>query len=203
MILLASASPRRKDLLKLLVKDFQVLAADIDETPFPNEPPDAYVKRMALEKAKAVQSLSEQNGLPPERRSIIIASDTSVVVDNTILGKPSDLQDSRRMLQMLSARTHQVMTSLCVLDCRSDQVILENVVTNVTFRSISDLEIEQYWQSGEPRDKAGSYGAQGLGSVFIEHIAGSFSAVVGLPMFETAQLLQQVGITPLEDMSHE
>ena len=203
MILLASASPRRKDLLKILVKDFDILAADIDETPLADELPDTYVKRMALEKAEAVQTISKQASLPAEQRAIIIASDTSVVVNSLILGKPVNLQDSMRMLRMLSSNTHQVMTSICVLDCRSDTVILENVVTDVTFRSITDLEMEQYWSSGEPQDKAGSYGAQGLGAVFIEQIKGSFSAVVGLPMFETSQLLQQVGITPLQEMSHE
>jgi len=204
MIVLASASPRRKYLLSLLVQEFEVLPADIDESPSINEPPAIYVKRMALEKAQAIQIiLSQQSTRSTKQNTIIIAADTSVVIDNKILGKPVNLQDSLSMLRLLSGQTHQVMTSLCVLDCRSNEVTLQNIITKVTFRSITDSEIEQYWLSGEPQDKAGSYGAQGLGSIFIEHISGSFSAVIGLPMFETAQLLKQVGVIPLEEMCHE
>lgn len=198
MILLASASPRRKALLKLLVKDFDVLATDIDETPFENEAPAIYVKRMALEKAQAAKTLATSCIPAP---NIIIASDTSVVIDQAILGKPNSLEDSKYMLSQLSGRIHQVMTSVCVIDCRTDDVLLNNVITEVRFRSITEREIEQYWQTGEPADKAGSYAAQGIGAIFIEEIKGSFSAVVGLPMFETSQLLQQVGIMPLQEMS--
>jgi septum formation protein len=203
MILLASASPRRKSLLGQLVKEFDVLPADIDETPFVNEIAADYVKRMALEKAKAASALSQQSKLSPPNRAIIIGSDTSVVLNGTILGKPESFEQAKGMLRTLSGNTHQVMTSVCLLDARFDHHLVENVITEVTFRRISDLEISQYWQTGEPQDKAGSYGIQGLGSVFVERISGSYSAVVGLPLFETAQLLQQVGITPLQEMTNE
>jgi len=203
MILLASASPRRKSLLGQLVKEFDVLPADIDETPLKNEMAADYVKRMALEKAKAASVLSKQSKLSPPNRAIIIGSDTSVVLDGKILGKPESFEQAKEMLAALSGKTHEVMTSVCLLDARFEHVIVKNVITKVTFRRISDLEIIQYWQTGEPHDKAGSYGIQGLGSVFVEQISGSYSAVVGLPMFETAQLLQQVGIMPLQEMTNE
>lgn len=203
MILLASASPRRQSLLRLLVKEFNVLPADIDETPLFNELPDVYVERMALEKAQAVYSLSSQDSLTIEHRDIIIAADTSVIVDDKILGKPNDFDDAQSMLRLLSNRSHRVITSLCILDGKTKQSKISNVVTEVTFRAISDEEIKQYWATGEPQDKAGSYGAQGLGAIFITQISGSFSAVIGLPLYETAQLLQKVGITPLKEMSNE
>lgn len=203
MILLASASPRRKSLLGQLVKEFDVLPADIDETPFAKEDAADYVKRMALEKAKAAAVLSQQAQLVPSERAIILGSDTSVVSDGEILGKPENYEHAKAMLRSLSGCTHQVMTSICMLDSRFDHAVVKNVVTHVTFRRISDVEIAQYWQSGEPQDKAGSYGIQGLGSIFVEQISGSYSAVVGLPMFETAQLLQEVGIMPLQEISNE
>lgn len=202
MLVLASASPRRKELLNLLVKSFDILPADIDETPKSNEQAEDYVLRMAVEKAKAsaikYQSLSAFND-----QAIFISSDTSVVVDGVILGKPVDLEDSKRMLRLLSGRAHQVLTSLCVYHLKHQHFLTDCVATDVTFRSISDLEIEQYWRSGEPKDKAGSYAVQGLGSVFVASLSGSYSAVVGLPLFETAQLLNQFGIHSLEEMSHE
>lgn len=203
MILLASASPRRKSLLGQLVKEFEILPADIDETPLLHEAAPDYVKRMALEKAKAAALLSKQSKLSPSERAIIIGSDTSVVLNGAILGKPENLDHARSMLRMLSGETHEVMTSICILDARFDHILIENVITQVTFRRISDLEISQYWQSGEPQDKAGAYGIQGLGSVFVESIRGSYSAVVGLPLYETAQLLQEIGIMPLQEMSNE
>ena len=203
MILLASASPRRKSLLGQLVKEFDILPADIDETPLLNEKAEDYVKRMALEKAKAASLLSCQSALPAPNRAIIIGSDTSVVLDGIILGKPESFEQALSMLRLLSGKTHQVMTSVCLYDTRHEHIVVKNVVTEVSFRRISDLEIKQYWQSGEPQDKAGSYGIQGLGSVFVEQISGSYSAVVGLPMFETAQLLQEVGIMPLQEISGE
>lgn len=203
MILLASASPRRKNLLGQLVKEFDVLPTDIDETPFTNEDAADYVKRMALEKAKAASVMSQQSKLSPPNRAIIIGSDTSVVFDGNILGKPESYDQAKSMLRSLSGNTHEVMTAICLFDARFDHLVVKNVITKVTFRRISDLEIRQYWQSGEPQDKAGSYGIQGLGSVFVECISGSYSAVVGLPIFEMAQLLQEVGIMPLQEMSNE
>ncbi|MCB5160575.1 Maf family protein [Marinomonas algarum] len=202
MLVLASASPRRKELLSQLVKAFTVLPADIDETPLQQEPPKDYVIRMAAEKARAAVMKYQQND--DQASSVVfIASDTSVVVDGHILGKPSSLEDSRGMLRRLSGRTHQVLTSLCLTDLSGEQQVSVCVTNEVSFRAISDVEIDQYWRTGEPQDKAGSYAIQGLGSVFVRSISGSYSAIVGLPLFETAQLLAQFGIHSLEDMSHE
>lgn len=202
MLVLASASPRRKELLGHLVREFQVCPADIDETPYTNESPEEYVLRMAKEKALAVSTmLLTQNDSPS--RSLVLASDTSVVVDDQILGKPENLDDALIMLRKLSGRTHQVMTSLCLYDAYRNHMQQTNVISNVTFREISDVEIRQYWQSGEPVDKAGSYAIQGLGSVFVKALSGSYSAVVGLPLYETAQMLALFGIHSLEEMSCE
>ncbi len=197
MLVLASASPRRKELLSLLVKSFEVLPADIDETPIPDENPEQYVIRMAQEKASAtIEKYAQQPSFDPS--SIFIASDTSVVVDQEILGKPESFDDAKRMLSLLSGRSHQVMTSLCVADFGKRHVVSQCVVTDVFFRSISELEIQQYWNTDEPRGKAGSYAIQGLGAVFVESMSGSYSAVVGLPLFETAKILAEFGIHSLE-----
>ncbi|MBJ7553291.1 Maf family protein [Marinomonas spartinae] len=210
MLVLASASPRRKELLGTLVKEFAVCPADIDETPHEAEAAHDYVTRMALEKAQAVamyyrqnNNLLYQDSTSKAKCSVILASDTSVVVDGVVLGKPSSFDDAKRMLRLLSGRSHQVMTSLCLCDVDGDHVQLTNVVTDVSFRSISDVEIAQYWRTGEPQDKAGAYAIQGLGAVFVSHLSGSYSAVVGLPLYETSQLLALYGIHSLEEMSHE
>jgi|TARA_R110001606_G_scaffold114431_2_gene241954 septum formation protein len=202
MLVLASASPRRKELLSLLVKEFEVLPADIDETPNHQEKAEEYVVRMAIEKAKAA-SLKYQQQADVNTSAIFIASDTSVVIDGCILGKPASLEDSRSMLRLLSGRSHQVITSLCLCNLEHEHVATKCVTSDVLFREISDVEIDQYWKTNEPKDKAGSYGIQGLGSVFVRSISGSYSAVVGLPLYETAQLLTQFGIHSLEEMSHE
>ncbi len=198
MIVLASASPRRQDLLSQLVKSFEVMPADIDETPFELETPEEYVLRMAREKAEAT---IEKSSLGV--RDLIIASDTSVVIGDTILGKPTSLDDAKRMLRSLSGQTHSVMTSLCVCNGGLNRVATRNVVTEVTFREISDLEIQQYWNTGEPQDKAGAYAIQGIGGIFVQHISGSFSAVVGLPLFELSQLLSEFGVSALKENIHE
>ncbi|MGR0279550.1 Maf family protein [Marinomonas dokdonensis] len=202
MIVLASASPRRKELLSLIVPSFDVLPADIDETPIKGEAAEAYVLRMAKEKARAsLERYKQTNGVA--QKTVFIASDTSVVIEGEILGKPQDLAEAKIMLRKLSGRSHQVMTSVCLCDQNLDQLVAENIVTQVSFRSISDVEIEQYWRSGEPVDKAGSYAIQGLGALFVTHMSGSYSAVVGLPLYETSQLLTQFGIQSLEEMCHE
>lgn len=200
MLVLASASPRRKELLSLLVREFEVLPADIDETPLEQENPQDYVIRMAQQKALAcADKLSHQQAL----ECIIIASDTSVVIDDQILGKPESLQDAKRMLRLLSGRRHQVMTSICIYQPNKQHQVATSVNTEVRFRTISDLEMEYYWRTGEPQDKAGSYAIQGHGAVFVESMQGSYSAVVGLPLYESAQILSQFGIHSLEEMSHE
>ncbi|NLQ16943.1 septum formation inhibitor Maf [Marinomonas sp. M1K-6] len=202
MLVLASASPRRKELLSLLVKEFLVLPADIDETPYENEGAKDYVIRMAVEKAKAATLIYQGQG-HQDVSAVFMASDTSVVVDGHILGKPSSLDESKSMLRQLSGRSHQVLTSLCVCNQAYDHIATQCVISEVHFRSLSDVEITQYWKTGEPQDKAGSYAIQGVGSVFVESLVGSYSAVVGLPMFESAQLLAQFGIHPLEEKSYE
>ncbi|RDL45765.1 septum formation protein Maf [Marinomonas piezotolerans] len=198
MIVLASASPRRKALLGDLVKEFSVLPADIDETPYRLEQPEEYVLRMARQKAEATIRM---NGLAV--RDVVIASDTSVVLGETILGKPAGRNEAHAMLRSLSGAVHRVMTSLCVCDGGLNRVVTRNVVTEVEFREISDLEIEQYWATGEPADKAGAYAIQGVGGVFVRHISGSFSAVVGLPIYELSQLLSEFGVSALKENVRE
>lgn len=202
MLVLASASPRRKELLSLLVKEFEVLPADIDETPMYQENAEDYVVRMAIEKASAA-ALKYRQQADFDMSAIFIASDTSVVIDGRILGKPASLEDSLSMLRLLSGRSHKVITSLCFSNLQHEHIATKLVVSDVLFREISNVEIEQYWKTGEPQDKAGSYAVQGLGAVFVRSISGSYSAVVGLPLYETAQLLAQFGIHSLEEMSHE
>jgi len=182
-IVLASASPRRAELLAQIGVQFEVYAADIDETPMTNESPYDYVVRMALEKARAVANCYDDK--------IILASDTSVVFEGDILGKPEDEQHARNMLQRLSGKTHQVMTSICLL---GEQQHLVVSTTDVTFRDLSEREISAYWASGEPLGKAGGYAIQGFGATFIERIAGSYSAVMGLPLFEVGQALRAEGV---------
>lgn len=202
MLILASASPRRKELLSLLVREFEVLPADIDETPKSQESANDYVVRMAIEKAQAAAEKYKQQS-NANVSAIFIASDTSVIVDGQILGKPNSLDDSRSMLRLLSGRSHQVITSLCFFNAKNAHLATKLVISDVLFRAISNVEMEQYWKTGEPQDKAGSYAIQGLGSIFVQSMSGSYSAVVGLPLYETAQLLAQFGIHSLEDMSHE
>ncbi|HSG51920.1 MAG TPA: nucleoside triphosphate pyrophosphatase [Rheinheimera sp.] len=181
-IALASSSPRRRELLAQLGVNFTLVKADIDESVLAAEDAKTYVQRLALAKAEA--------GLArlPEPKPVL-GADTIVVIDNQILGKPSDFADFKRTMQLLSGRCHQVMTAIALV---SPQHKLQQLVcTDVYFRALTDSEIEQYWQSGEPHDKAGGYGIQGLGGRFVKRINGSYTAVVGLPLCETEQLLQQ------------
>jgi septum formation protein len=182
-IILASASPRRAELLQQIGLNFSVRPADIDETPAPDETPEQYVERLAREKALAVA------GSSPER--LVLGSDTSVVLDGTILGKPTDPADARATLARLSGATHQVMTAVAL--ATEGQCASVLVITEVCFRQLSTAEIEAYVASGEPMDKAGSYGIQGLGGIFVNELRGSYSAVVGLPLQETAALLAGAG----------
>ena len=189
MLILASQSPRRAELLNQLQVSFTSCVVDIDESPIPEEEPDVYVSRLAVQKARAGQSRSPQG-------SVVLGSDTIVVVDGKILGKPRDQEESQLMLNLLSDRTHQVCTAVTVM-CE-DRVLSSLVKTQVTFKALSDQEIEWYWNTGEPADKAGSYGIQGLGGRFVKRIEGSYSAVVGLPLFETGELLSEMGISVYE-----
>ncbi|MET0377432.1 MAG: Maf family protein [Spongiibacteraceae bacterium] len=190
-IYLASQSPRRRELLAQIGVDYQVISAPVDESPRAGETPVDYVQRLAREKAAAGRSVLLQQKLPLRP---VLGADTAVVLDaleeNTgapqILGKPNDLNEARTMLRLLRGRQHRVLTavSLC-----GEQQFTALSATTVWFRAISDAEIDAYWNSGEPRDKAGAYGIQGYAAVFVERIDGSYSGVMGLPLFETAQLL--------------
>lgn len=189
-LILASSSPRRRELLDQIGVKFEVQSADIDETPETGEPAQKYVVRMAREKVLACVSL-----LKEPQNFVVVGADTSVIVDGDILGKPADYDEAKDMLLRLSGREHQVMTSICVAaysnGIETDAPVLSSrlVTTDVKFRPLSENQIEAYWRSGEPQDKAGAYGIQGFGAVFVESINGSYSAVVGLPLTETAELL--------------
>ena len=189
MIYLASQSPRRAELLQQIGVSFHRLAGEIDETPVPGEAPADYVLRMAREKATSGwQELLTQD----YPKMPLLAADTTVVCNDRILGKPQDSNDARRMLAMLSAKTHQVMTAVAVTDGR--QLQSELSVTEVVFNDLSEQLIDDYIASGEPVDKAGAYGIQGYGAVLVASLSGSYSGVVGLPLMETARLLAQFDV---------
>lgn len=181
-LILASASPRRAELLRTMGVCFQVVAADLDETPHPGESGAAHVARLARAKARAVQ-LATATGLP------VLGADTTVIGGGRLLGKPRSEAEAVAMLQALSGGTHQVCTAIALV--RGDREAAVTVATAVTFRVLSVAECQAYWRSGEPADKAGGYALQGLGGVFVTRIEGSCSAVIGLPVAETYTLLQE------------
>lgn len=184
-LILASQSPRRAELLSQLQVSFTQHSVDIDESPLPDEAPQTLVARLASQKARAgVAAFSST--LP------VLGSDTIVVVNGEVLGKPADEADCMRMLRLLSDSVHQVMTSVAI--ARGDRLFQTTVTTDVVFKPLSEAEMKWYWQTQEPRDKAGGYGIQGLGGRFVKHLSGSYSAVVGLPLYETSLLLKEVGI---------
>lgn len=188
-LILASQSPRRKNLLTQLGYQFTTMSADIDESVKSNEQPKDYVVRLAKEKANTIFSaLSMQQ----QSNIIVLGADTSVVIDGDILGKPTDEADCISTLLRLSNKQHQVLTAIAAIS--ADQVISTLVETQVQFKSITIEEIKEYWRTEEPCDKAGSYAIQGIGGQFVTTINGSYSAVVGLPLYETVQLLAQVGL---------
>jgi septum formation protein len=189
-LLLASGSPRRRELLAQIGVPFTTLSADIDETPLKDEPPAAYVARLARGKADA--GLLQLANDPAYPTACVLGADTAVVLDGRILGKPVDEADALAMLAALSNREHEVLTAIAVVDEQHCETRM--VSSRVRFRAITTEEARAYWASGEPCDKAGSYGIQGLGAVFVENLTGSYSAVVGLPLCETAEILQRFGI---------
>jgi septum formation protein len=196
---LASGSPRRRELLTQIGVAFSTLAAPIDESVLPGEAADLYVQRLALAKAQTgLATLSN----PAD--AVVLGADTAVVVDGQILGKPVDQADALAMLQLLSGREHQVLTAVALAnDQRSDVRLISSAVH---FRQISSSEAHTYWASGEPQDKAGGYAIQGLAAVFVNGMRGSYSAVVGLPLCETAALLAEFGIPcwqALSESRHE
>lgn len=177
-LVLASRSPRRAELLKAAGFEFTVRVADIDETPRNGEAPRAYVLRVAEEKARAV---------PADRDEIVLAADTTVVLGNEIMGKPADAADAARMLRALAGNRHEVITAICIK--QGHRVTCDIASTAVWFAPLSDAEIADYVASGEPMDKAGAYGIQGLASKFIVRIDGSYTNVVGLPVALTYRLI--------------
>ncbi len=183
---LASSSPRRREILTALGLDFSVGGADLDEARLDGESAEEMVLRLAAAKAQA--------GSPGDEYAVI-GADTAVVLGDDVFGKPRDGDDAVAMLQALSGKTHLVMTGVAVWASAGAGVALS--VTDVRFREISPDEALQYWQSGEPADKAGAYAIQGKGGVFVEEINGSYSGVVGLPVFETVRLLEDAGIKVL------
>ncbi len=175
-LILASASPRRRELLASLGVNFRVVVPEIDETPLPDEKPRAFAERLAEEKACAV-----------EVRGLVIAADTIVVQNNTILGKPTDASHAEEMLGSLSGNMHMVITGVCVKN--TTRTVVFSVVTEVVFRIINRLEIEAYVASGDPMDKAGAYAIQGGAAHMVRSIKGSYTNVVGLPLCELHEAL--------------
>jgi len=182
-------SPRRSELLTQIGVVHSVVRVNVDETPHTGELPEEYVVRLAQEKALAGQATLNQSG-----PTLVLAADTSVVVDGHILGKPKDLGHAQEMMQLLSDRSHLVYSGVAL----AGTAMASSLSTSkVSFCNITPNQATAYWESHEPADKAGGYGIQGLGAIFITRIEGSFSGVMGLPLFETAQLLRHAGIDPL------
>ncbi|MFA5172418.1 MAG: Maf family protein [Sulfuriferula sp.] len=191
-IYLASRSPRRRELLTQMGVQYDVLLLresagrlDVDETPKPGESPAHYVERIATTKAQIGWKRVCQRNLP---RHAVLGADTMVTLDGTIFGKPTTPAHAKEMLAQLSGHTHQVMTTIAL--CYQDIVTHLTSVSEVRFKTLTDAEIAAYVATGEPLDKAGSYAIQGRGAVFISHLSGSYTGVMGLPLYETANLLQ-------------
>jgi septum formation protein len=185
-IVLASASPRRRELLDQLGVTHDVLPVDVDESVHPGESPSLLAQRLAL--AKAVEGRRRVGGVSP-----VLGSDTVVAIGDEVFGKPQDRDDAMRMLAALGGREHQVLTAVAVAPANAGTPLQALSVTTVRMRPIGADEAAAYWDSGEPAGKAGGYAIQGRGARFIEHIAGSYSGVMGLPLYETARLLQALG----------
>jgi septum formation protein len=186
-VYLASGSPRRRELLQQIGVSFRVVGTTIDEAVQPAEAAPAYVARLAAAKAEA--GWTRSRGAHP---APVLAADTAVVLDGKILGKPADRQDAEGMLRQLSGRTHEVLTAVALRTAAGLQSRMSR--SEVTFRAIAAAEARAYWETGEPRDKAGAYAIQGRAAVFVADLRGSFSGVMGLPLFETAELLHEAGV---------
>jgi len=186
-VYLASASPRRSELLRQIGVPFKVRPAAINEDLQPGEAPAEYVLRLAALKAAVVWNALEDRDAAP-----VLAADTAVVLEDGVLGKPADAAQAERMLEALAGRTHRVLTAVALHDARGGAALLS--ASEVRMRPIAPAERRAYAQTGEPLDKAGGYGIQGFAAVFIESLTGSYSGVMGLPLFETAQLLARGGV---------
>ncbi len=189
MLYLASTSPRRRELLQQIGLTFEVLKVAVDETAEDEESPAEYVSRLAIAKARAAADL-----VGPE--DIVLSADTTVVCDGKIIGKPATLEEAVSIWKSLSGRSHQVMTGVALL--RGERVAHRVVITEVHFHPLQADEMEAYWRTGEPADKAGGYGIQGRGAVWVDRISGSYSNVVGLPLSETAEMLAGFGYSVWE-----
>ena len=184
MIVLASQSPRRAELLRQVGIDFRAVPVDVEERVLAREGAADYVERVALAKARAARASH------PELA--VLGADTAVVLGHRVLGKPRDRADAIEMLLALSGQTHEVLTGVAVV---SDTTRYALNISRVSFREFSAAEADAYWATGEPADKAGAYAVQGLAAAFIERIEGSYSGIMGLPLFETVNLLKEIGIT--------
>ncbi|MCS6943840.1 MAG: Maf family protein [Sutterellaceae bacterium] len=201
---LASHSPRRRELLKQIGVKFEPLmlrltaprGADVDEAQYPGEPAAAYVERIAREKALFGARVLAARSLPQKP---VLTADTVVIVDGDVLGKPANAAEAASFLRRLAGRTHEVRTAVALAlgGAAQPRLLLATSVSQVTFAPLSDAQIARYCESGEPYDKAGGYAIQGLAAVFVAHLAGSYSGVMGLPLYETAQLLRQAGVPVL------
>ncbi len=191
---LASTSPRRRALMAQTDISFSVLDIAIDESQRPNELANAYVERLAKEKAEA-----GFNSVQDDETAVVLAADTIVVLEDKVLGKPEDKEQAQAMLRALSGRSHVVMTAFAIKT--KDQIRVQRVNTTVFFRPITSKEVEWYWQTGEQQDKAGGYGIQGKGGIFVSTISGSYSAVVGLPLAEVMTALHGLDIFPEQSNS--
>jgi len=196
-IYLASKSPRRRELLRQVGVDFELLmlrndsvrGPDVSEVELPGETPAVYVARVAGEKAAFAFASVQLRRMRPRP---VLAADTTVTIDGAILGKPADPDEAARMLERLSGRTHQVLTSVAVHYAQMAEQVTQ--VSQVRFATLTPAAIKAYCATAEPYDKAGGYGIQGMAALFVEHIEGSHSGIMGLPLFETARLLRQAGI---------
>jgi septum formation protein len=188
-VYLASGSPRRRELLRQIGVPFRVVGTAVDETVSPAEAPVAYVTRLAAAKADDGWERSRDVAGTP-----VLAADTAVVLDGRILGKPADREDAESMLGQLSGRTHEVLTAVALRTANGLQSRISR--SEVTFRRITAGEARAYWETGEPCDKAGAYAIQGRAAIFIADLRGSYSGVMGLPLFETAEMLSGAGVLP-------
>ncbi|MEI8389472.1 MAG: Maf family protein [bacterium] len=186
-IILASASPRRKELLELIGLEFEIIPSCIDEN-VENKPfSTKLIENLAVEKAG---DIANKITIP----AIIIGSDTVVIIDNKILGKPKDKKDAFNMLKMLSNNTHQVISAIAVIDTETGKTMKDSVISNVSFKELSDEEINAYIETGEPMDKAGAYAIQGLASMFVKSINGCYSNIVGISVFKLTEMLKEFGV---------
>ena len=199
-IYLASKSPRRRELLRqagiefelLMLRDDPARGPEVSEEVIEGETPETYVARVTLEKANVAQTAMVTRRLPPR---MILTADTTVTIDGRILGKPADKAQAKEMMHLLSGRTHQVLTSVVLLSDEQTWQITHQ--SDVTFAALTERQIETYCSMKEPYDKAGGYAIQGMAALFIQQISGSYSGIMGLPIYETTQLLRQAGIPVL------